>query len=232
MKFLRSAAAAFCALCLAICMVACSGRNTPNTPGNGNNSSNAEKTLSPTDTGSTPGLPIYSLSELSDEQINTLLNLMWGFIDDSDFTALSGISPEKNERFLYYYYTGRLSGSTEEPSYGLISIDEASALANNTFGISYPIKTDYDGSGTQLIYADDENYHSLLSDYPSVNFRYVSQEYMENNPNVIFNNAGIDVTIERLDEDGRVIATHVVTVMPAASDFGFNIVCINTTDNI
>ena len=65
-----------------------------------------------------------------------------------------------------------------------------------------------------------------------MNFRYVSQEYMENNPNVIFSNAGIDVTIERVDENGRVIATHVVTVMPAGSDFGFNIVCINTTDNI
>ena len=102
----------------------------------------------------------YTEVLLNDDQIETLLRVVWGFTGTADFDSSRGMNASNFEGFLSYYY-GPFIEPAEDGAYGLVSIEEADKLMMNTFGLVFPFRTekDEDADPPQAIYADDEYYH-------------------------------------------------------------------------
>ena len=167
----------------------------------------------------------YTEVLLNDDQIETLLRVVWGFTGTADFDSSRGMNASNFEGFLSYYY-GPFIEPAEDGAYGLVSIEEADKLMMNTFGLVFPFRAekDEDADPPQAIYADDEYYHIAVLKAPLYRFEFDSQEFIPDEE--LASTTDYDGTIKVnlnavLIEDDTIIGKAVLTLLPSGNDFGF-----------
>ncbi len=167
----------------------------------------------------------YTEVLLNDDQIQTLLRVVWGFTGTADFDSSRGMNASNFEGFLSYYY-GPFIEPVEDGIYGLVSVEEADKLMMNTFGLVFPFRTERDESADppQTIYADDEYYHIAVSDGPSYRFEFDSQEFVPDEELASSTDYDGTITVNLnavLNEGGAPIGKAVLSLLPSSNDFGF-----------
>ncbi len=167
----------------------------------------------------------YTEVLLNDNQIETLLRVVWGFTGTADFDSSRGMNASNFEGFLSYYY-GPFIEPAEDGIYGLVSIEEADKLMMNTFGLVFPFRTEKDENADppQAIYADDEYYHVAVSEAPSYRFEFDSQKFVPDEE--LASSTDYDGTIKVnlnavLNEGGAPIGKAVLSLLPSGNEFGF-----------
>ncbi len=167
----------------------------------------------------------YTEVLLNDNQIETLLRVVWGFTGTADFDSSRGMNASNFEGFLSYYY-GPFIEPVEDGIYGLVSIEEADKLMMNTFGLVFPFRTEKDENADppQAIYADDEYYHIAVSDSPSYRFEFDSQEFVPDEELASSTDYDGTITVNLnavLNEGGAPIGKAVLSLLPSGNEFGF-----------
>lgn len=167
----------------------------------------------------------YTETLLNEDQIETLLRVVWGFTGTADFDSSRGMNASNFEGFLSYYY-GPFIEPDGDGIYGLVSAEEADKLMMNTFGLVFPFRTekDEDADPPQAIYAEDGYYHIAVSDAPSYRFEFDSQKFVPDGDLASSTDYDGTITVNLnavLNEDGTPIGKAVLSLLPSSNDFGF-----------